>query len=29
VKLASKRGGVSVFDGGTGENNLGISITVQ
>lgn len=29
VKLASKRGGVSVFDEGTGENNLGISITVQ
>jgi hypothetical protein len=29
VKLASLRGGVNVFDGSTGENNLGVSITVQ
>ena len=29
VKLASKRGGVNVFDSSTGENNLGVSITVQ
>jgi hypothetical protein len=28
VKLASLRGGVNVFDGGTGENKLGVSITV-
>ena len=29
VKLASLRGGVNVFDGDTGDNNLGVSITVQ
>lgn len=29
VKLASRRGGVNVFDGNTGENNLGVSITVK
>jgi hypothetical protein len=29
VKLASKRGGANVFDAATGENNLGVSITVQ
>jgi hypothetical protein len=29
VKLASRRGGVNVFDEGTGENNLGVSIIVQ
>ena len=29
VKLASLRGGVNVFDGTTGENNLGVSITVR
>ena len=28
VKLASLRGGVNVFDAGTGENKLGVSITV-
>jgi hypothetical protein len=29
VKLASQRGGTNVFDATTGENNLGVSITVQ
>lgn len=29
VKLASLRGGANVFDGSTGENILGISLTVQ
>jgi hypothetical protein len=29
VKLASLRGGANVFDGANGENNLGVSITVQ
>lgn len=29
VKLASLRGNVNVFDDGTGENNLGVSITVR
>jgi hypothetical protein len=28
VKLASLRGGVNLFDGGTGQNKLGVSITV-
>lgn len=29
VKLASQRSGVNIFDASTGENSLGISITVQ
>ena len=29
VRLASMRGGANVFDESTGENNLGVSITVQ
>jgi hypothetical protein len=29
VRLASLRDGVNVFDGNTGDNNLGVSITVQ
>jgi hypothetical protein len=29
VKLATKRGNVNMFDGTTGENDLGVSITVQ
>jgi hypothetical protein len=29
VKLASLRGGANVFDAATGENNLGVTITVQ
>jgi hypothetical protein len=29
VKLATLRSGVNVFDASTGENNLGVSITVQ